>query len=81
MTESRAARLKLPQDGQTFAWCSEVKGFGVRCTRTARAYIVQPRYNGRKPRINLGTVGVTPFEGPPNAPGARDLAIAALAAA
>ena len=81
MTETRAARLKLPQDGQTFAWCSEVKGFGVRCTATTRAYIVQPRYNDRKPRINLGTVGVMPFEGPPNAPGARDLAIAALAAA
>ena len=58
-----------------------MKGFGVRCTATTRTYIVQPRYNGRKLRINLGTVGVTPFEGPPNAPGARDLAITALAAA
>jgi integrase len=81
MTETRAARLKLPQDGQTFAWCSEVKGFGVRCTATTRSYIVQPRHNGRKVRINLGTVGVTPFEGPPKALGARDLAIVALAAA
>jgi integrase len=81
MTETRALRLKLPESGQTFEWCSEVKGFGVRCTATTRTYIVQPRYNGRKPRIPLGTVGVTPFEGPPKAPGARDLAIAALAAA
>jgi integrase len=81
MTESRAARIKLPQDGQTFAWCSEVKGFGVRCTATTRSYIVQPRHNGQKLRINLGTVAVMPFEGPPNSPGARDLAITALAAA
>ena len=81
MTETRASRLKLPQDGQIFEWCTEVKGFGVRCTATTRSYIVQPRYNGQKLRINLGTVGVTPFEGPPKAPGARDLAITALAAA
>jgi integrase len=81
MTETRASRIKLPQHGQTFEWCSEVKGFGVRCTATARAYIVQPRYNGQKLRLNLGTVGITPFEGPPKAPGARDLAITALAAA
>ena len=81
MTETRASRLKLPQDGQTFEWCSEVQGFGIRCTATTRTYIVQPRYNGQKLRINLGTVGVTPFEGPPKAPGARDLAITALAAA
>ena len=81
MTETRASRSKLSQDGQDFEWCSEVKGFGIRCTRTARTYIVQPRYNGQKLRLNLGTVGVMPFEGPPQAPGARDLAITALAAA
>jgi hypothetical protein len=78
MTETRASRLKLPQAGQTFEFCSEVKGFGVRCTATTRSYIVQPRYNGQKLRLNLGTVGVTPFEGPPQAPGARDLAIPRL---
>ena len=81
LTETRALRIKLPQDGQIFEWCSEVKGFGVRCTATTRSYIVQPRHNGQKLRLNLGTVGVTPFEGPPQAPGARDLAITALAAA
>jgi integrase len=81
MTETRALRAKLPQAGQTFEWCSEVKGLGVRCTRTARSYIVQVRYNGKKLRLNLGAVGVMPFEGPQSAPGARDLAITALAAA
>jgi integrase len=81
MTETRALRARLPQDGQIFAWCSEVRGFGIRCTATTRSYIVQPRYNGQKLRLNLGTVGVTAFEGPPHAPGARDLAITALAAA
>jgi integrase len=39
------------------------------------------RHNGQKLRLTLGAVGVMPFEGPPRAPGARDLAITALAAA
>ena len=80
MTETRAARLKLPQSGQTFAWCSEVKNFGVRCTPTTRTYIVQPRFNGKKLRIPLGAVGIMPFETPDRS-GARDMAIMALAAA
>jgi integrase len=78
LTESRARRLKLPQTGQRFSFCDEVKGFGVRLTPGSRSYIVQCRYNGRKLRLTLGPVGTLPFEGPPLAPGARDLALAAL---
>src|SRR5262245_44819133 len=47
----------------------------------ARSYVVQLSYGGRKIRITLGEVGVCPFEGPPDHPGARDMAIAARAAA
>lgn len=78
LTETRALRAKLPEKGQAFEWCSEVKGFGVRLTPGARSYIVQGRRNGEKFRLTLGPVGTFPFEGPPHAPGARDLALATL---
>jgi hypothetical protein len=80
-TEHRARRLPLPESGQRFTFCDEVKGFGVRCTSGARTYVVQLRYIGRKHRITLGPVGTLPFTGPAHAPGARDLAIAAITAA
>jgi integrase len=38
-------------------------------------------YAGKKPRITLGSVGVMPFEGPPDRPGAKNLALAAINAA
>jgi hypothetical protein len=81
LTEHRARHLPLPKSGQRFTFCNEVRGFGVRCTPGGRSYIVQVRYNGRKPRITLGPVGTLPFVGPADAPGARDLAIAAITAA
>ncbi len=81
LTETRATRLQCPPVGAAFEWCSEVKGFGVRLTPGARSYIIQLRANGKTQRLTLGRVGVLPFEGPPEDPGARDLAIAALNAA
>jgi integrase len=81
LTEHRARHLTLPQSGQRFTFCDEVRGFGVRCTPGARTYVVQLRHNGRKVRITLGPVGTLPFIGPADAPGARDLAIAAITAA
>jgi integrase len=81
LTETRASRLQSPFSGTAFEWCSEVKGFGVRLTPGAKSYIVQLRSNGKTQRITLGRVGVLPFEGPEETPGARDLAIAALNAA
>jgi integrase len=81
LTETRARRAKLPRSGQTFEWCSEVIGFGLRLTPRVRSYIVQTRYLEEEPRITLGRVGVLPCEGPPERPGARDLAIIALNAA
>src|SRR5215218_9031780 len=82
LTETRAARAPLPASGQSFLWCSEVRGFGCRLTPGARSWIVQVRKpDGSKKRITLGAVGTLPVEGPPDAPGARDLAMAALNAA
>lgn len=81
LTETRATRLPQPDSGAQLVYCSEIKGFGVRLTPGARSYIVQVRSAGRVARLTLGPVGVLPFEGPPHAPGARDLAIAAINAA
>jgi integrase len=81
LTEARARKLPLPKIGSTFTFCDEVKGFGVRCSPGARSYVVQYRDNGRKQRLTLGRVGILPFVGPADAPGARDLALTALSAA
>lgn len=87
LTETRALRAKLADEGQYFEWCSEIKGFGVRLTPAGRNYIVQVGSGNEKKRLNLGRVGVLPFESIVNArgetitPGARDLALAAINAA
>ena len=46
LTETRAARAPLPASGQTFLWCSEVRGFGCRLTPGARSWVVQVRQTG-----------------------------------
>jgi integrase len=81
LTETRARRASLPtkEQRERTEWCSEVTGFGARILHTGvRSYIVMPPGHSR---ITLGRVGTLPFEGPPEAPGARDLAIVALNAA
>jgi|SRR5215510_828365 len=82
LTEARATRAKLPQTGQAFEWCSEIGGFGCRLLYTGvRSWIVQLRYQSKTHRITLGKIGTLPFEGPPDHPGAADLARIALNAA
>lgn len=82
LTEARAQRAAPPSSGQLFIRCSEVKGFCARITaKGARSWVVDVFRDGKLKRITLGTVGVMRFEGPPEEPGARDLAIAAIAAA
>jgi integrase len=82
LTETRALRAKLPETGQAFEWCSEVGGFGCRLLASGqRSWVVQTRYGGKTHRITLGKVGVLPFEGPEDKPGAVDLARIALNAA
>ena len=79
LTETRAIRCSLPETGQKFEWCSEVRGFGVRATAGGvRTWIVQLRYQGKSRRLTLGRVQTLAFEGPPDRPGAVDLARIAL---
>jgi integrase len=82
LTETRALRAKLPESGQSFEWCSEVAGFGCRLLASGvRSWVAQLRYQGKVHRITLGKLGTLPFEGPPDHPGAVDLARVALNAA
>src|SRR5262245_46876666 len=82
LTETRATRAKLPETGQAFEWCSEIGGFGCRLLASGvRSWVVQLRYGGKVHRITLGKISTLPFEGPPDHPGAVDLARIALNAA
>ena len=79
LTETRAIRCSLPDTGQKFEWCSEVRGFGVRITAGGvRTWIVQLRHQGQTRRLTLGRCGTLAYEGPPDRPGAVDLAKVAL---
>ena len=82
LTETRAKNGSVPKAGQKFIWCSEIRGFACRVTAgNVRTYIVQLRHQGNSRRLTLGRVGTLPFEGPPDRPGAVDLARIALNAA
>jgi integrase len=82
LTETRALRATLPHTGQALIWCSEIRGFGCRIMPTGvRAWFVQLRHHSSSMRLTLGRVGTLPFEGPPDRPGATDLAKIALNAA
>ena len=79
LTETRAIRASVPDTGQKFIWCSEVRGFACRITAGGvRTWIVQLRYQGKSRRLTLGRVQTLAFEGPPDRPGAVDLAKVAL---
>jgi len=58
LTKSVVENITLPEKGQKFLWDSELKGFGLRLTPTARTYIVQGRVAGRDRRVTLGKHGV-----------------------
>jgi len=82
LTEQRALRAPLPASKAVFLRCSEVKGFNARIAASGtRTWYVDVTQNGKTSKIPLGPVGVLSFAGSPEDPGARDLAIAALAAA
>ena len=58
LTKAIVEGAELPKKGQEFLWDSELKGFGVRLTPTAKAYVVQGRANGVSRRVSLGKHGV-----------------------
>src|SRR5262245_7563769 len=82
LTTTRAERATLPQSGQSFLWCSELVGFGVRLLPSgARSWVVRVRHLNKEVRLTLGAISALPFEGPDDHPGARDLARIAINAA
>lgn len=58
LTKKIVEGLQLPASGQTFVWDDEVRGFGLRLTPSAKAYIVQGRVKGIDRRVTLGRHGI-----------------------
>lgn len=59
LTKSSVDKLAAPATGYELHWCSETKGFGLRCTAARKiTYIVQGRVHGRSVRITIGPHGV-----------------------
>jgi integrase len=59
LTNLRVDRAKVPSSGQTFVWCSQDRGFGVRLNSSGtRTFVVQGRVEGRERRISIGRRGV-----------------------
>ncbi|MDX0491551.1 tyrosine-type recombinase/integrase [Sinorhizobium medicae] len=80
LTEARALRATLPKEKEKeLLWCSEVKGFHAVIRKSGkRSWGVEVYPDGKTKRLVLGEIGVLPFEGTPEEPGARDLAVAAI---
>lgn len=59
LTNHRVDRARLPEAGQTFLWCSQDRGFGVRLNASgSRTFVVQGRVAGRERRLSIGRRGV-----------------------
>ena len=61
LTKLLVERAPLPAttSGQSFVWCSELRGFGCRINGSgSRTYIVQSRINGKERRVSIGRHGV-----------------------
>ncbi|MDW9936590.1 tyrosine-type recombinase/integrase [Sinorhizobium meliloti] len=80
LTEARALREPLPKtDKPTILRCSEIRGFIAVIRKSGkRTWGVETTTDRITKRTMLGDVGVLAFEGPPEEPGARDLAVAAI---
>jgi integrase len=63
LTNHRVDRASLPEAGQTFLWCSQDRGFGVRLNASgSRTFVVQGRVDGRERRLSIGRRGVFTVE-------------------
>jgi integrase len=59
LTKSFVDKIEAPADGYALHWCSETKGFGLRCTAAGKVtYIVQGRVRAKSARITIGPHGV-----------------------
>lgn len=63
LTKSIVDRSRIPEWGQSFVWCSEDRGFGVRINASgSRTFIAQGRVNGKVRRVSIGRQGVFTVE-------------------
>lgn len=59
LTKSLVDKLVPPSSGYELHWCSETKGFGLRCTAAGKVtYVVQGRAHAQSLRITIGPHGV-----------------------
>jgi integrase len=58
LTDTEVKKLPTPETGQVLYWDEKLKGFGVRTTPTAKAFIVQGRVRGQTGvcRVKIGSV-------------------------
>lgn len=57
LTDEAVAGLQKPDETgeQALFWDSTLKGFGVRCTRGSKSWVVQSRVKGKVRRVTLGS--------------------------
>lgn len=55
LTDSLAAKVRLPEKGHVFHWCPATPGFGLRVSSSGdRAYVFERRVDGKTVRRTLG---------------------------
>jgi integrase len=57
LTKTYIDNIKPPEKGQKLIYDDELKGFGLRVTKTAKVYICQGRVKGRVKRVKIGNHG------------------------
>lgn len=71
-TTGRIRDLQHPENGQVFYWDSEVRGLGIRATKSTKSFVFQGRINGKTARIKIGDVRTWTIDSnDPDRPGAR----------
>jgi integrase len=58
LTKKTVDELPFPSIGQTLVWDDELANFGLRISKTKKAYIVQGRVHGISRRVSLGEHGI-----------------------
>ena len=54
ITKKEVERIPFAPKGQKIYFDTELKGFGLLISRTAKSYIAQKDINGKSRRINIG---------------------------
>jgi len=56
-TKALIEGLPLPEEGQVLLWDNELRGFGIRLTRTTKTYILQARVNNKERKNRRVSIG------------------------